>query len=279
MIPVFSPALFMPKTVATVYQGVGDIVAATNWVYWGGLRAFTLAGIGGNAIQLRRDSDQATQIFVTVAGGGLDIASITAFKGAANLFVSTLYDQTGHSNNFIQATAANQPSFSLTGGPSGGPQMGFVSSGQLNLTNSSVVAGALVQPYSFTAVVERTANFTVNQAIVSDNVGTQMSFNTTNTVMLNSGTALFVAAADSTWHGLVGTFNSATSNMQVDAASNSGTAGTNGTSNALSLGHFGGGGAGVDGNAVEFGISASTLGISTVNAISINSQSKSYYGY
>jgi Alpha-L-arabinofuranosidase B, catalytic len=108
MIPVLAPILRPIH-----YYGPGNIVpGATAW--WG-LRAYSSYTAGNNAVRLRRDSDQAESDFVTLRGSGnLDVASITTFKGAANLFVTTLYDQTGNGLHFTQATAAKQLPFNLS---------------------------------------------------------------------------------------------------------------------------------------------------------------------
>src|SRR5262245_56094963 len=81
--------------------GPGDVVSGAV-AYWG-LRAYTTAAIGNNAIRLRRSSDNAEQDFATVLGGGLDLTSISSFKGAFNLSVVKLYDQTGGGNDMVQA--------------------------------------------------------------------------------------------------------------------------------------------------------------------------------
>src|SRR4051812_24758284 len=88
-------AFFSNVVPSASYVGPGDIVAgATGW--WG-LRAYTAASIGANAVRLREDSAfQSEQDFATIAGGGLDLAAIAAFKAlhsATNLFVTKLYDQ------------------------------------------------------------------------------------------------------------------------------------------------------------------------------------------
>src|SRR5262249_30795804 len=119
------------------------------------LRAYTRASIGGNAIRLRRDSDSGEQDFVTITGGGLDLASITSFKGAANLFVTKLYDQTGGGRDLIQATAANQPAFILAALGSN-PVIRFDGAGSGHaLTQSGNITQA--QPITFSVAMKRTA--------------------------------------------------------------------------------------------------------------------------
>jgi hypothetical protein len=270
-------ALFMDHAAAGPYAGPGDIVA--SWFYWGGLRAFSLASIGSNAIKLRRDSDNTTQSFVTVAGGGLDIASITTFKGAANLFVDTLYDQSGSGNDFVQTTTlSRQPTFTLNFLGSK-PAMGSTSAANTILTKAIGVNGSKGQPFSFTAVAQRTANFTSYQETICDNGNNcQLRWeNAANTIGMNAITALDATASDSVWHGFIGSANGASSNMQVDSTSTPGNAGTVATGGPMNLFAYGGGGFVMDGNAMEFG--GCNSAISVANAAAINAQAKAFYGY
>ena len=76
----------------------------------------------GNAIRVRRSSDNAeTDIGFTLLGN-LDTSALTSFCSGTNGFVTTWYDQSGNGRNATQTTAANQPQ--------------IVSSGSLILTNS-----------------------------------------------------------------------------------------------------------------------------------------------
>src|SRR5678816_1891867 len=81
------------------YTGPGDIVASAK-SFWG-LRAYTNASIGGNCIDVKRASDNTTNTFVTVAGGLVDVASITTFLAATTGTVTKAYDQTGNGFHLI----------------------------------------------------------------------------------------------------------------------------------------------------------------------------------
>lgn len=96
------------SAVATGYVGPGDVNPGA--FAWWGLRAYSAAKIGTNAVSLFRDSDSTTMNFKTIAGGGLDLAAITSFKGSANLFMDTIYDQTGNGNDQV---VNGRPNFSL----------------------------------------------------------------------------------------------------------------------------------------------------------------------
>jgi hypothetical protein len=66
-------------------------------------------GYVGNAIRVRRSSDNAEQDIAFNTSGGLDTVSLLAFVGGGNGFVTTWYDQSGNGVNISQSTAANQP--------------------------------------------------------------------------------------------------------------------------------------------------------------------------
>src|SRR5215475_13389161 len=144
-----------------VYNGPGDVVSGAN--NWWGLRAYNAAAIGNNAIRLRRDSDNAEQNIATVSGGGLDSSAITTFKGAANLFVVKLYDQTASANDLTQSTAANQPQFLLSVLGSL-PGIFFVRASSLYLVGS---VHSLSQPYTTSTVTQRTGSFTSRQNVLA----------------------------------------------------------------------------------------------------------------
>lgn len=64
----------------------------------------------GSCIQVRRASDNATQD-IGFKDSVVDIASADAFGGGSALTVSKFYDQSGNTNDLVQATGANQPAF------------------------------------------------------------------------------------------------------------------------------------------------------------------------
>jgi len=80
------------------------------------------AAYTGNAIQVRRSSDNTTQDIGFTALGNLDTTTLTSFCSGTNGFVTTWYDQSGNARNATQTTAANQPQ--------------IVSSGSVILTNT-----------------------------------------------------------------------------------------------------------------------------------------------
>jgi hypothetical protein len=69
----------------------------------------------GNAIRVRRSSDNAEQNIGFDGSGNLDTTALTSFCSGTNGFVTTWYDQSGNGRNATQTTAANQPQIVSSG--------------------------------------------------------------------------------------------------------------------------------------------------------------------
>lgn len=102
---------------ADSYAGLTDIVGAVAAAllldtYSGAAAAYSLrllrTAYTGNAIRVRRSSDNAEQDFGFVSNV-LDTASLLTFCGVGNGFVTTWYDQSGNANNITRAVATQQP--------------------------------------------------------------------------------------------------------------------------------------------------------------------------
>ena len=87
--------------------------------YGGAAAAYSLRKLSstysGNAIRVRRSSDNTETNIGFDGNGNLDEASLTAFVGAGNGFVTTWYDQSGNSIDEAQSTASNQPQIVSSG--------------------------------------------------------------------------------------------------------------------------------------------------------------------
>src|SRR6056300_651333 len=68
----------------------------------------------GNAIQVRRASDNTTQD-IGFVNNELDTTSLESFCSGTNGFVTTWYDQSGNGNDATQSTDANQPQIVSSG--------------------------------------------------------------------------------------------------------------------------------------------------------------------
>lgn len=69
----------------------------------------------GNAIRVRRSSDNTSQDIGFKADGTLDTATLLSFVGVGNGFITTWYDQSGNNRDAIQVTASNQPQIVSSG--------------------------------------------------------------------------------------------------------------------------------------------------------------------
>lgn len=134
---------------ASGYAGPGDIVSGGTG-FWG-LRAYTFASIGTTVIRLREDGGNTEQDFVTIAGGGLDLAAISTFKGANNLFVVTLKDQTALAADVTMSTAGTQPPFTLNA-------IGALPAIDWTLHELGVGAFVISAPATMSSVIKHTAN-------------------------------------------------------------------------------------------------------------------------
>ena len=67
-----------------------------------------LTGYSGNAIKVRRSSDNATQDIGFTVAGDLDTVALLTFCGAGDGFIDTWYDQSGNGLHLTQSTAAAQ---------------------------------------------------------------------------------------------------------------------------------------------------------------------------
>ena len=104
--------------------------------YSGAAAAYSLRRLSriytGDAIVVRRSSDNAEQDIGFDANGDLDVDALATFVGANDGYVTTWYDQSGNGNHVTQPTAAWQPHMVYNGvlETSGGlPAVNFRDSG------------------------------------------------------------------------------------------------------------------------------------------------------
>ena len=94
----------------------------------------------GNAVQVRRSSDNTTQD-IGFVNNQLDVTSLNTFCSGTNGFVSIWYNQSDASNNLVQATSTNQPKIydSVNGVElqNGNPALSFNGSKHMTVNNNS----------------------------------------------------------------------------------------------------------------------------------------------
>lgn len=208
-----------PPSPAAAYVGPGDVVSGS--IGWWGLRAYSSATIGTNAIRLRRDSDNAESNFVTLTDGSLDVASITAWAAGANLFVTTLYDQSGSGFDVSQSIAANQPPFNLN--VLGSFPAIVPAAASSHYVWSTVLGPAQVQPWT-NSVVANTANG-AQSGIWSHGIGATilLGFDTggADNVFMYAGLVSPATAVDGATHAIQAIFDGASSIITVDGVDTS----------------------------------------------------------
>lgn len=251
------------------YVGPGDIATAYAW--WG-LRAYSAATAGSNAVRIVRASDSAQQDFVTLANGALDVASIATFLAATTGKIVTLYDQTGGGRHLTQATDANRPAYNAAAiGSLPGAQ--FTAASQHTLTTPVANLLTLAQPLTTSIVYERTTS--ANTGLIGPNI--VLEGNGADNLRSYAGSVVDVTATDSAFHAAQIVFSNASSDVYVDGTSHTGTLGTGALSgNTFTLGNdsFG---AYHSGFVCEIGLwsGAFSSGVKS----SMNSNQHSYWGF
>lgn len=280
------------------FTGPGDIVSGAG--PWFGLRGYSaaVAATGTQkAINVRRQSDNATSDILILTNGNLDVATATSFAGTdatctgtiasttltcasasstpnANdpvsgagiiqpayivscgtftggagtctlnaaqtvsvaetitmrvaLFTATFYDQSGGTNNAVQATAASQPMLLLTciGGLPCMRPLG---------TQFLVASGAVSdsQPWTATAVVERT---TGGQAwAIGKTAAWVLGFGSSGSGLYAGSAVTTSTMSDNALHSLIGVANGASSVIVVDNTSTTVSPGANAATNNIGV--------------------------------------------
>lgn len=222
----------------TGYSGPGDVVSSAV-SYWG-LRAYSLSTVGTNAVRLKRSSDNAESDFVTILGGGLDVSAIASFKGAANLTVVTLYDQSGNGNH-LSATGDLPFTLSSSGLAANRSSIDFDGASAWSLFGSTIAALTGAITYSIALKGTHSTFVVPKNVLVGQNhsVGF-VSVVSAEDVWLNRGSNVTSPYALGTWIAVQAVMNGASSDMNVNGSASSGDAGAGSeTISTISIGGSG----------------------------------------
>lgn len=199
-------------------------------------------------------------------------ATLTATVGLA---VSEIYDQVG-TNHTLQASTGSQPCL-LANTLKSGTLPTIAATGSTGLESST---GSASQPFALYGVAERYDGTTSVQQIIMGNAGAfqQLSYDaSTNTVRAaGTGGSLTKTATDSTLHFMLGTFNGASSLINVDGAETTGDLGGTGSSAPIDIMFQSGGAAGLIGFWAEAGLAPSAPSVG--NRGSLRTNVSSYWG-
>lgn len=263
--PVMQEVLFSKRGNSN-YQGPGDIVSGA--IRWGSCaRAYNVAyangtnplcdlvAVTGGAVvcTLR----VAISGFVDQTGSycaGTTPAAACAAASGGSCKVTVIYDQTSH-NNQQQVTLAAMPALTFN---ALGVLPCFTSAAAQELSDTTGAALTQTQPFTHTAVSDRTGGTAGNSRITSISGGSvSFGYRTgVNLAGIVAGSTLTATVSDSAFHGLVGVFNNTSSSLVVDGVATSGTAGATGYSaNTFSVLADGGGtSSSLTGVVCEFGL-------------------------
>lgn len=223
------------------YTGPCDIVSSVE--AWYGLRACGSANAIAHtaAINIVRASDSTATDIHVLSNGNLDTATAATFCTATTCTIKTWYNQfTGPGvPNFTQSTVANQATltFNCIGTL---PCATATGSASYSLTTG---ASGTTQPYTLSAVSERTSNFTTLQVAsispLNGSTGTSIYFNSTaNQALFGAptfGSTFTATAADSNLHAFQAVANSTSSVLNVDGVETTGNAGSTAADNSFFL--------------------------------------------
>jgi len=166
--------------------------------YTGAAAAYSLRKLRtaytGNAVTVRRASDNFTQGIGFNVFGELDTVSLAAFCGASDGFVDTWHDQSGNGNDATQGATANQPKIydSVTGvvteGSAGNEKPAVEFDGSNDAFDLSLTTSA--SDYSF---------FAINKADTENHF--LLDSQTGRVILDGRGSATFGVYYDGSWKG------------------------------------------------------------------------------
>lgn len=224
---------------ASSYVGPGDVIpAATIWYSCARAYRRAYATAGGLACNLRNTSTNETcDERLTPAGApgtmtncsaGSNGKTLAAFCACA---VAKMYDQTGNGHVATQATAANQPT--LTVSCLNGLPCISMTTNTMSIKSTANFVTPATGVMSLIFVADRSAGTGASlfQETTNNNIrsATALANNWTLTASVSGG--FNASATDATWHVGVGIINGASSALVIDGTATTGTA-TGGTVSA-----------------------------------------------
>lgn len=177
----------------------------------------------GNAIRVRRASDNTEQNIGFDALGNLDTTALTTFCSGTNGFVTTWYDQSGNGRNRTQSTASNQPQIVS----SGSVILDGTKPAILNNANSTLSSTSFIVSQPSTKFIVAKSTQPVNNRVLSgsldNNKRHQVGWNASSSQVysLFAGTLALSTTTNMTYvRALVfGMFNGANSQIGVNGGS------------------------------------------------------------
>jgi hypothetical protein len=270
-------------TKSSSYVGPGDLVSGAS-AWWSCARAYTAAfAAGGTPIMDLVDQAGANTVAINILSTGFaDLAAISAWVTAnsvTTIRVTKLYDQTGNGLHATNATLGQMPQLSLS--VLNGLPVITLTSARNDRLNTATTTQA--QPLSFSAVAQRTANFTTEQGVLGATpTSVDLFFNpTTNTAGARAGSTITATANNSSWHTMTSVFNGASPNsiLVIDGSATTGSGGSNGLSAVgLRIGRSSAG-ASLDGQIAECGMWPAALNGTQYGNLDTNPRAAGVYNF
>lgn len=260
------------------YTGPGDVDG--NWTIWVGLRAYSSATRGNNAIQACDVGDAHCVNIPTDATTGALVGSTVVGSGACNTStnvctVKTMYDQSGNAHNCTQATEASRPKFEPTSGPGGKPRINFGVSANWTLSCASLPTTAV--PWTFVAAWATVTTPAGNGRVWVAADPTGIIYNPSNQFAMYGGSlaASTFTASTSTYYAVAASNDAtgAAATLDVSGHIDTGLAPSNGSTGTP--GAIMGLAAPVDGWGLEFGINSTFM---TSTRVTLISNIQTYWG-
>lgn len=236
------------------YSGPGDVVSGfAVWISCARAYNAAYAAGTGNLCKVVDSATGLTNCTITSTAAGFANLTATACPGSTTIAtfcvsgckVNIAYDQSGAlfcsgstACNWTQATLANMPTLLLSA-LNGLPCIASAAGGGLMASPTFTQA----QPFTFSAVAERTGAFTTLAQIIGG-VSSDPSLlfrNLANSIAMYAGSVVGPSgtAADSAFHAVQAAFNGASSTMNIDGSSSGTIPGTDGISTGVGMGNGG----------------------------------------
>ncbi len=226
-------------TVTASYSGPGDVITSNAIAFWA-LRAYTSATRGNKLANVCSPADALCGDMLSDATTGDAVIPSLCGGGCT---VKILYDLTGLTLcggpcDLTQSTEANR--YTLTVNALNGHPV-LTSSSATTFMTSPALGSTVTQPYSTTAVTERTGSFTSFGVVATVTTGSPgIGYNNSaNTFFIFAGGTGTASVTDSAFHAIQVLFNGASSSTVVDGSATGGNTSTDSLSsgNSFDLGY------------------------------------------
>jgi uncharacterized protein YjdB len=229
-----------------------------------------LGSYSGNAVRVRRSSDNSETNIGFTATGDFDEAALKTFAGSGNAFVTIWYDQSGSAKNMVQTSTGQQPQILFSGSLkyiNSRPTLDFKDNKGLKYSVATKMASASV-------VIKSESTVWPNYHAILDGggrIGGLLENNNTVFYSIQYGTALWKNGTSIATNSSL-----APTNVPMVVSFTSQLAAGNGNASGLCIGNYdlgGGGGSILQTEAIAFATTASSADRQTVEV-----NQGSYYG-